>query len=354
MFLLEGRLSRREREIRGGSEGLLLAADHVITSSEHRSAPLTIIGTEFVPAAFWEGAVQPELVARSLTHRLRVCATPDTLCRKIREEHAAAAAQVEPKEVVHLVVQGNKHSRLLRNMLLARNNHLRGPQPLAVRAPMPQPQDVPHRTVPIPHEQVAHPGDVNVQEDAKLDIASQNQNAVQLETPLPVPSSDADYQSIKVFRQDESNEPKLDGVASFNYEFYGHLLAPSSDADYHIVSTLITIVSKYSSRGIKRAQTRWGWVVNYEFLWPPSSSIIRPWLPYSISKYSSRRIKRAQTRWGCRLITEFLATFQPIIRPCYHSIKVLVKTNQTSPNSMGLRRLITEFLWPPSGSIIRR
>ncbi|GBP44267.1 hypothetical protein EVAR_22151_1 [Eumeta japonica] len=52
-----------------------------------------------------------------------------------------------------------------------------------------------------------------------------------------------------------------------------------------------------------------------EFLWPPSSSIIRPWLPYSI--------------------------------------KVLVKTNQTSPNSMGLRRLITEFLWPPSSSIIR-
>ncbi|GBP34535.1 hypothetical protein EVAR_29932_1 [Eumeta japonica] len=44
-----------------------------------------------------------------------------------------------------------------------------------------------------------------------------------------------------------------------------------------------------------------------EFLWPPSSSIIRPWLPYSI--------------------------------------KVLVKTNQTSPNSMGLRRLITEFLY---------
>ncbi|GBP46762.1 hypothetical protein EVAR_87016_1 [Eumeta japonica] len=47
-----------------------------------------------------------------------------------------------------------------------------------------------------------------------------------------------------------------------------------------------------------------------EFLWPPSSSIIRSWLPYSI--------------------------------------KVFVKTNQTSPNSMGLRRLITEFLWPPS------
>ncbi|GBP07367.1 hypothetical protein EVAR_71487_1, partial [Eumeta japonica] len=79
------------------------------------------------------------------------------------------------------------------------------------------------------------------------------------------PSSDADYHIVsKITRQDESNEPKLDGVASFNY-------------------------------GV---------------LWPPSSSIIRPWLPYSI--------------------------------------KVLVKTNQTSPNSMGLRRLITEFLWPPS------
>ncbi|GBP44855.1 hypothetical protein EVAR_75724_1 [Eumeta japonica] len=50
-----------------------------------------------------------------------------------------------------------------------------------------------------------------------------------------------------------------------------------------------------------------------EFLWLPSSSIIRLWLPYST--------------------------------------KVLVKTNQTSPNSMELRRLITEF--PPSSSIIR-
>ncbi|GBP93796.1 hypothetical protein EVAR_62857_1 [Eumeta japonica] len=70
-------------------------------------------------------------------------------------------------------------------------------------------------------------------------------------------------------KKNESNEPKLDGVASFNY-------------------------------GVPT----------------PSSSIIRPWLPYSI--------------------------------------KVLVKRNQTSPNSMGLRRLITEFLWPPSSSIIRR
>ncbi|GBP35969.1 Synaptotagmin-14 [Eumeta japonica] len=62
-----------------------------------------------------------------------------------------------------------------------------------------------------------------------------------------------------------------------------------------------------NSMGLRRLIT--------EFLWPPSSSIIRLWLP--------------------------------------HSTKVLGKTNQTSPNSMGLRRLITEFPWPPSSSIIR-
>ncbi|GBP06716.1 hypothetical protein EVAR_91951_1 [Eumeta japonica] len=77
-------------------------------------------------------------------------------------------------------------------------------------------------------------------------------------------SNEPKLDGIKVLCQEESNEPKLDGVASFNY-------------------------------GVPM---------------PPSSSIIRRWLPYSI--------------------------------------KVLVKTNQTSPNSMGLRRLITEFLWPPS------
>ncbi|GBP65452.1 hypothetical protein EVAR_36704_1 [Eumeta japonica] len=74
------------------------------------------------------------------------------------------------------------------------------------------------------------------------------------------------------------------------------------------ISTVKTNQTSPNSMGLRRLIT--------EFLWPPSSSIIRPWLPYSI--------------------------------------KVLVKTNQTSPNSMGLRRLITEFLWPPSSSIIRR
>ncbi|GBP03637.1 hypothetical protein EVAR_56292_1 [Eumeta japonica] len=65
-----------------------------------------------------------------------------------------------------------------------------------------------------------------------------------------------------------------------------------------------------------------------EFLWPPSSSINRPWLPYSI-KVLSRRIKRAQTRWGC--VVNYgvpMATFQlhqQTLLP--YSIKELVKKN---------------------------
>ncbi|GBP80277.1 hypothetical protein EVAR_90696_1 [Eumeta japonica] len=92
-----------------------------------------------------------------------------------------------------------------------------------------------------------------------------------------------------------------------------------------------------------------------EFLWPPSSSIIRPWLPYSIKVLVKTNQTSPNSMGLRRLITEFLwppqlhhQTWLP------YSIKVLVKTNQTSPNSMGLRRLITEFLWPPSSSIIRR
>ncbi|GBP86003.1 hypothetical protein EVAR_57479_1 [Eumeta japonica] len=103
-----------------------------------------------------------------------------------------------------------------------------------------------------------------------------------------------------------------------------------------------------------------------EFLWPPSSSIIRPWLPYSIKVLVKRNQTSPNSMGLRRLITEFLWPPCSIIRPDYHivsnsiirpwlpySIKVLVKRNQTSPNSMGLRRLITEFLWPPSSSIIR-
>ncbi|GBP55824.1 hypothetical protein EVAR_38421_1 [Eumeta japonica] len=93
-----------------------------------------------------------------------------------------------------------------------------------------------------------------------------------------------------------------------------------------------------------------------EFLWPPSSSIIRPWLPYSIKvlvRDESNEPKLdgvASFNYGVPMATFWLhhQTQLP------YSIKVLVKRNQTSPNSMGLRRLITEFLWPPSSSIIRR
>ncbi|GBP54112.1 hypothetical protein EVAR_81280_1 [Eumeta japonica] len=66
-------------------------------------------------------------------------------------------------------------------------------------------------------------------------------------------------------------------------------------------------------------------------------------------------LKRAQTRWVSFNYGVPMATFQlhhqTLITIEYQST---VKTNQTSPNSMGLRRLITEFLWPPSSSIIRR
>ncbi|GBP49857.1 hypothetical protein EVAR_83806_1 [Eumeta japonica] len=87
-----------------------------------------------------------------------------------------------------------------------------------------------------------------------------------------------------------------------------------------------------------------------EFLWPPSSSIIRPWLPYSIKVLVKTNQTSPNSMGLRRLITEFLwpPSSSIIRRWLPYSIKVLVKRNQTSPNSMGLRRLITEFLWPPS------
>ncbi|GBP06845.1 hypothetical protein EVAR_92753_1 [Eumeta japonica] len=137
--------------------------------------------------------------------------------------------------------------------------------------------------------------------------------------------------------------------------------SPSSDSGYHIVP-------KYSSRRIKRAQTKVLGKTNQtspnsmglrrlitEFLWPPSSSIIRLWLPYS-TKVLGKTNETSPNSMGLRrLITEFLWTpSSSIIRLWLpYSTKVLGKTNQTSPNSMGLRRLITEFPWLPSSSIIR-
>ncbi|GBP84625.1 hypothetical protein EVAR_55329_1 [Eumeta japonica] len=95
------------------------------------------------------------------------------------------------------------------------------------------------------------------------------------------------------------------GLRRLITEFHGHLPAPSSDSGYHIAP-----------------------------------------------KYSVRRIKRAQTRWGVVYYGVSMATFQlhhQTLLP--YSTKVLGKTNQTSPNSMGLP--LMEFLWPPSSSIIR-
>ncbi|GBP95269.1 hypothetical protein EVAR_70745_1 [Eumeta japonica] len=55
-----------------------------------------------------------------------------------------------------------------------------------------------------------------------------------------------------------------------------------------------------------------------------------------------------------RLITEFLwPPSAPSSDPGYHIVSKYSSRRIKSPNSMGLRRLITEFLWPPSSSINR-
>ncbi|GBP66035.1 hypothetical protein EVAR_37682_1, partial [Eumeta japonica] len=96
-------------------------------------------------------------------------------------------------------------------------------------------------------------------------------------------------------------------VMSYYGVLWLHLPATSSDTGYHLVI-------KYWSRGIIRAKLGWGYVCFItEFQWLPFTSFIRPWIS---SKY-----------------------------------KILVKTNDTSPNSMGLCRFIMEFLWPPPSSI---
>ncbi|GBP24242.1 hypothetical protein EVAR_80095_1 [Eumeta japonica] len=119
---------------------------------------------------------------------------------------------------------------------------------------------------------------------------AQTDGAASFNYGVPMATFWLHHQTLITITSRESNEPKL-MVALFNYgvpmttfqlhhqidyqsikvpsrrikraqtrwcrrlrSSHGHLLAPSSDANYHIVS-------KYSSRGIKRAQTRWGCVV---------------------------------------------------------------------------------------------
>ncbi|GBP00770.1 hypothetical protein EVAR_71405_1 [Eumeta japonica] len=89
----------------------------------------------------------------------------------------------------------------------------------------------------------------------------------------------------------------------------------------------------------------------------PSSSIIRPWLPYSIkvlvktNQTSPNSMGFASFNYGVPMATFWLhhQTLITIVS------KYFVKRNQTSPNSMGLRRLITEFhgyLPAPSSDLI--
>ncbi|GBP85968.1 hypothetical protein EVAR_57444_1 [Eumeta japonica] len=152
---------------------------------------------------------------------------------------------------------------------------------------------------------------------------------------------------------------------------------------HHIRRWIPYIVSKYSSRGIKRAQTRWGCRLITEFLWPPSGSIIRPWLPYSIKVGSSeflwppsssiirpcyhicisiRDTESPQLDGGGCLILLWPPP-APHQTPDYHIVKKYCQRESPNPNPMGdesnepkldgCGRLITEFLWPPSSSIIR-
>ncbi|GBP26607.1 hypothetical protein EVAR_18244_1 [Eumeta japonica] len=84
-----------------------------------------------------------------------------------------------------------------------------------------------------------------------------------------------------------------------------------------------------------------------EFLWPPSSSIIRPWLPYSIKVLVKTNQTSPNSMGLRRLITEF--PFQLHQRP-FTIYQSTVKTNRAQTRWV---RLITEFLWPPSSSINR-
>ncbi|GBP66037.1 hypothetical protein EVAR_37684_1 [Eumeta japonica] len=81
-----------------------------------------------------------------------------------------------------------------------------------------------------------------------------------------------------------------------------------------------------------------------EFLWPPPSSIIRHWIPSSDKVLVKRNHKSLNSMGLCRFITEFqwlpYNSFHQTISSKY---KILVKTNDTSPNSMGCR-FIMEFL----------
>ncbi|GBP75820.1 hypothetical protein EVAR_15069_1 [Eumeta japonica] len=79
-------------------------------------------------------------------------------------------------------------------------------------------------------------------------------------------------------------------------------------------------------------------------------SITRPWIP-SEDKVLVKTNQTSPNSMGlCVFIMEFLwPPSSSITRPWIPSEdKVLVKTNQTSPNSMGLCVFIMEFLWPPS------
>ncbi|GBP64793.1 hypothetical protein EVAR_31915_1 [Eumeta japonica] len=107
--------------------------------------------------------------------------------------------------------------------------------------------------------------------------------------PTPAPSTDPGYHIVSKY-QDELNE-QTRWVASFNYG------VPMATFQLH-QQTLVTIYQRTRQEELIEPKVDGVASFNYGVPMATSSSINRPWLPYSI-KVLSRRIKRAQTRWGC-------------------------------------------------------
>ncbi|GBP94146.1 hypothetical protein EVAR_57561_1 [Eumeta japonica] len=87
------------------------------------------------------------------------------------------------------------------------------------------------------------------------------------------------YHIVSKYCQEELKSPNS-MVASFNYG------VPMATFQLH-QQTLVTIVSKYSSRRIKEPKLDRVASFNYEFLWPPSSSINRSALRHNNIALSS-------------------------------------------------------------------
>ena len=118
---------------------------------------------------------------------------------------------------------------------------------------------------------------------------------------------------------------------------YGHLSAPSSDPGYYVAP-------KSSLRRLIWAQTRQSWrLLITEFLWPITSSIIRPWWPFSTKLRVKMNHRNSNSMGLCYLITELLRpSTSCIIRPWLLAPKVFKKNHSINCNIIRL-----SFIWYP-------